>query len=139
MLFIFIICFENVDCVIYNVFYCLYIECGINLSTCINYMVHNILWLVPYISAMVLHFVGLVSFCHWFLPPRSLQFWCFLETPKKRHRYRPGTKALMEIRKYQKSTNLLLRKAPFMRLVCILVLFMLNFMKIIKHLLIPIC
>ncbi|XP_029360757.1 histone H3-like centromeric protein A [Echeneis naucrates] len=38
-------------------------------------------------------------------------------SPKKR-RFRPGTKALMEIRKYQKSTNLLLRKAPFCRLVC---------------------
>nr|XP_020456826.1 histone H3.3-like [Monopterus albus]XP_020456827.1 histone H3.3-like [Monopterus albus]XP_020456828.1 histone H3.3-like [Monopterus albus] len=37
-------------------------------------------------------------------------------TPKKR-RFRPGTKALMEIRKYQKSTDLLLRKAPFSRLV----------------------
>ncbi|XP_057676231.1 histone H3-like centromeric protein A [Corythoichthys intestinalis] len=32
-------------------------------------------------------------------------------------RFRPGTKALMEIRKYQKSTELLLRKAPFSRLV----------------------
>jgi len=31
--------------------------------------------------------------------------------------YRPGMGALMEIRKYQRSTNLLLRKAPFCRLV----------------------
>nr|XP_033503564.1 histone H3-like centromeric protein A isoform X1 [Epinephelus lanceolatus]XP_033503565.1 histone H3-like centromeric protein A isoform X1 [Epinephelus lanceolatus] len=37
-------------------------------------------------------------------------------TPRKR-RFRPGTKALMEIRKYQKSTDLLLRKGPFSRLV----------------------
>ncbi|XP_070780820.1 histone H3-like centromeric protein A [Enoplosus armatus] len=37
-------------------------------------------------------------------------------TPKKR-RFRPGTRALMEIRKYQKSTDLLLRKGPFSRLV----------------------
>ncbi|XP_061902600.1 histone H3-like centromeric protein A isoform X4 [Entelurus aequoreus] len=37
-------------------------------------------------------------------------------SPKKR-RFRPGTRALMEIRKYQKSTDLLLRKAPFARLV----------------------
>ncbi|XP_060931724.1 uncharacterized protein LOC133007567 [Limanda limanda] len=37
-------------------------------------------------------------------------------TPKKR-RFRPGTKALMEIRRYQKSTDLLLRKGPFSRLV----------------------
>ena len=36
---------------------------------------------------------------------------------KKPHRYRPGTVALREIRKYQKSTNLLLRKRPFQRLV----------------------
>ena len=32
---------------------------------------------------------------------------------KKPHRYRPGTVALREIRKYQKSTELLLRKLPF--------------------------
>ncbi|KAM6932418.1 histone H3-like centromeric protein A [Lycodopsis pacificus] len=37
-------------------------------------------------------------------------------SPKKR-RFRPGTRALMEIRKYQKSTDLLLRKGPFSRLV----------------------
>ncbi|XP_063336608.1 histone H3-like centromeric protein A [Pelmatolapia mariae] len=37
-------------------------------------------------------------------------------SPKKR-KFRPGTRALMEIRKYQKSTDLLLRKAPFARLV----------------------
>ena len=36
---------------------------------------------------------------------------------KKNHRYRPGTVALREIRKYQKSTELLLRKMPFQRLV----------------------
>ena len=36
---------------------------------------------------------------------------------KKPHRYRPGTVALREIRRYQKSTELLLRKAPFGRLV----------------------
>ena len=32
---------------------------------------------------------------------------------KKPHRYRPGTVALREIRRYQKSTELLLRKLPF--------------------------
>ncbi|XP_029025146.1 histone H3-like centromeric protein A isoform X2 [Betta splendens] len=37
-------------------------------------------------------------------------------TPKKR-RFRPGTKALMEIRKFQKNTDLLIRKQPFSRLV----------------------
>ena len=36
---------------------------------------------------------------------------------KKPHRYRPGTVALREIRKYQKSTQLLIRKLPFQRLV----------------------
>ena len=35
----------------------------------------------------------------------------------KRHRYRPGTVALREIRRYQKSTELLIRKLPFYRLV----------------------
>ncbi|KAE8655898.1 histone H3.2 [Hibiscus syriacus] len=36
---------------------------------------------------------------------------------KKPHRFRPGTIALREIRKYQKSTKLLIRKLPFQRLV----------------------
>lgn len=36
---------------------------------------------------------------------------------KKPHRWRPGTKAIQEIRRYQKSTNLLIRKKPFQRLV----------------------
>ena len=36
---------------------------------------------------------------------------------KKPHRYRPGTIALREIRRYQKSTELLIRKLPFQRLV----------------------
>ncbi|EMS65981.1 Histone H3.3 [Triticum urartu] len=36
---------------------------------------------------------------------------------KKPHRYRPGTVALREIRKYQKSTELLIRKLPLQRLV----------------------
>ena len=36
---------------------------------------------------------------------------------KKARRYRPGTVALREIRRYQKTTDLLLRKAPFQRLV----------------------
>ena len=37
--------------------------------------------------------------------------------PKKPHRYRPGTVALREIRQYQKSTELLIRRLPFQRLV----------------------
>ena len=36
---------------------------------------------------------------------------------KTPHRDRPGTVALRDIRRYQKSTNLLIRKAPFQRLV----------------------
>jgi histone H3 len=38
-------------------------------------------------------------------------------TVRKPHRYRPGTVALREIRHYQKSTELLIQKAPFSRLV----------------------
>lgn len=37
--------------------------------------------------------------------------------PKKNHRFRPGTVALREIRRFQKSTELLMRKLPFQRLV----------------------
>ena len=36
---------------------------------------------------------------------------------KKPHRFKPGTVALREIRKFQKSTDLLIRKLPFQRLV----------------------
>ncbi len=36
---------------------------------------------------------------------------------KKVHRWRPGTRALTEIRHYQKSTALLIRKLPFRHLV----------------------
>lgn len=35
----------------------------------------------------------------------------------KKHRTRPGVQALKEIRKYQKSTDLLIKKRPFQRLV----------------------
>ena len=35
---------------------------------------------------------------------------------KRPHRYRPGTVALREIRRYQKSTDLLIKKMPFQRL-----------------------
>ncbi|XP_063786019.1 histone H3-like [Pseudophryne corroboree] len=36
---------------------------------------------------------------------------------KKPHRYRPGTTALREISRYHKSTELLIHKLPFQRLV----------------------
>jgi hypothetical protein len=45
------------------------------------------------------------------------------QTPQKspsvatKRRYRPGHKAIKEIRRYQKDTSLLLRKLPFARLV----------------------
>ena len=39
------------------------------------------------------------------------------QTQRRPHRYRPGTVALREIRRYQKSTELLIRKLPFQRLV----------------------
>ncbi|KAK8169825.1 histone H3 [Phyllosticta citrichinensis] len=38
-------------------------------------------------------------------------------TPRKQTRYKPGTVALREIKRYQKTTDLLLRKLPFARLV----------------------
>ena len=40
-----------------------------------------------------------------------------VKKPRKPHRYRPGTLALKEIRRYQKSHELLIRKLPFQRLV----------------------
>jgi len=36
---------------------------------------------------------------------------------KRPHRWRPGTVALREIRRYQKTTELLIRRLPFQRLV----------------------
>ena len=36
---------------------------------------------------------------------------------RKPRRFRPGTRALLQIRKYQRSTELLIRKLPFQRLV----------------------
>ena len=39
------------------------------------------------------------------------------EPVRQPHRFRPGTLALKEIRRYQKSTELLIKKLPFQRLV----------------------
>ena len=39
------------------------------------------------------------------------------QAEKRSHRFRPGTVALREIKRYQKSTALLLPRAPFQRLV----------------------
>lgn len=49
-------------------------------------------------------------------PHRYRYFGCFLNWPLFAL-YRPGTVALREIRRYQKSTELLVRKLPFQRLV----------------------
>jgi len=40
-----------------------------------------------------------------------------IPTHVKKPRYRPGTNALKEIRKYQQSTELLMRKLPFQRII----------------------
>ena len=45
--------------------------------------------------------------------PRKLP----MDPPKRKYRYCPGTVALREIHRYQKSTELLIRKCPFQRLV----------------------
>jgi histone H3 len=47
------------------------------------------------------------------LPSKSGHLACV----KKPHRYCPGTVALREIRCYQKSTDLFIRKLPFQRLI----------------------
>ncbi|XP_062234629.1 H3 histone, family 3D isoform X1 [Platichthys flesus] len=46
-----------------------------------------------------------------------LWFWCFFFLNQAFCLPRPGTVALREIRRYQKSTELLIRKLPFQRLV----------------------
>ncbi|CAC5390014.1 Probable histone H2A.6,Histone H3.3 type 2,Probable histone H2A.8,Histone H3.3 type c,Probable histone H2A.4,Histone H2A.2,Late histone H2A.2.1,Histone H2A-IV,Probable histone H2A variant 2,Histone H3-8,Histone H2A type 1-H,Histone H2A-III,Histone H2A-beta, sperm,Histone H3-6,Histone H2A [Pyricularia oryzae 70-15],Histone H3 type 1,Histone H3.3-like type 2,Histone H2A type 1-E,Histone H2A type 1-D,Histone H2A.V,Histone H2A, orphon,Histone H3-like 3,Histone H3.3b,Core histone macro-H2A.1,Histone H2A type 1- len=51
------------------------------------------------------------------LPPRPPVRAHLQLVEQKPHRYRPGTVALREIRRYQKSTELLIRKLPFQRLV----------------------
>ncbi|KAI1710013.1 core histone h2A/H2B/H3/H4 domain-containing protein [Ditylenchus destructor] len=53
-----------------------------------------------------------------FKAPRKLfAVKCASTELKKPRRYRPGTVALREIRRYQKSTELLIRKSPFQRVV----------------------
>ena len=51
------------------------------------------------------------------LAPKSARKSIASSQVKKPHRYRPGTVALREIRKFQKSCELLIRKLPFQRLV----------------------
>jgi histone H3 len=50
-------------------------------------------------------------------PPQKSRAKVSIGGVKKPHRYRPGTVALREIRKFQQSTDLLMRKLPFERLV----------------------
>ncbi len=53
-------------------------------------------------------------------PPPRRQLVCQLGPQggvKKPHSYRPGTVALREIRRFQKTTELLIKKAPFQRVV----------------------
>ena len=56
-------------------------------------------------------------------PKRSTEPWAHdkarvpQRATKRKQRYRPGTLALREIRHYQKKTNLLIKRAPFARLV----------------------
>ena len=40
-----------------------------------------------------------------------------MQQPKKKRRFRQGTVALREIHQYQKSTELLIRKAPFQQVI----------------------
>ncbi|KAL9279266.1 putative transcription factor Hap3/NF-YB family [Arabidopsis thaliana] len=51
-------------------------------------------------------------------PHFAMRVWQHSTPPlKKPYRYKPGTVALREIRKYQKTTDLVIRKLPFQRLV----------------------
>jgi hypothetical protein len=75
-----------------------------------------------YSSPGVIACGGMAMMCHH--GPTFLShtlFFPFCQTAtggvKKPHRFRPGTVALREIRRYQKSTELLIRKLPFQRLV----------------------
>lgn len=60
-----------------------------------------------------------------------------LKQVKKPHRYKPGTVALREIRRYQKSTDLLIRKRlsclPQPRLICLLWLGKLPFQRLVRE------
>jgi histone H3 len=51
------------------------------------------------------------------LAPKSARKSAAAGGVKKPHRFRPGTVALRQIRRYQKSTELLISRAPFERLV----------------------
>ncbi|KAJ6558327.1 histone H3 [Mycena capillaripes] len=50
-------------------------------------------------------------------PPKTVLATKTAAASQKKHRFRPGTVALREIRQYQKTTDMLIRKLPFQRLV----------------------
>jgi len=54
---------------------------------------------------------------HWFVNVIFISVYAPLDLYFTARRYRPGTRALLEIRKFQKNTSLLIRKLPFARLV----------------------
>ena len=62
--------------------------------------------------ARLLYVFSVISLSHYLI--RFLGCWWWCERP---HHFRPGTVALREIRRYQKSTELLIRKLPFQQLV----------------------
>ena len=49
--------------------------------------------------------------------PKKRQTEKLISGKSEKRRHRPGTKALIEIRKYQASTDLLIRRLPFARVV----------------------
>ena len=55
--------------------------------------------------------------CEPALPAQAVDTRTASPNTRKKPRYKPGTVALREIRRYQKSTDLLLLKLPFSRLV----------------------
>ena len=50
--------------------------------------------------------------------PRSQPIGGGVGQERRKRRYRPGQRAIKEIRSYQRSTELLIRRLPFARLVC---------------------
>ncbi len=63
-------------------------------------------------------FIGAEKAPRKLIPNKAARKSAPIEFPIKRpHRYRPGVVALREIRKFQKTTDLLIKKLPFQRVV----------------------
>lgn len=99
-------------------------RCRLRLRT-FNSAAHNallILTLDPW-SVIAIHLLVLLVQNAYPLMPMQMRSTTTVKTLKepkptpKRLRFRPGNVALREIRKYQRSTDLLIRKLPFQRLV----------------------